>query len=247
MSNDTTFPSITFPATFEGTAAIGGDFSATLKFKTADGPKVLEDLKSLTRGTYDVTIVSRQGALTGDSTDREWASMDLQQAEDSELEYAERCIGGSCPHFSVPGSGDLAGHYVCGFDPDAPMVLVAGETPCPLWPQAVAEETEASPADAVVNVAWPDDALGAEFHATEVGPLTRYYGELAADFLASLPLADPRRADDVEDYRVIDANGDAYRDLNAVIIPDDYGLMFRVEPAAMELVDDEGPDSEDEA
>lgn len=136
---ETAFPSITFPATFEGAAAIGSDFSATLKIKTSDGPKVLADLKNLPRGTYDVTVVSRQGSLSGDSIDRAWSSMDLQADEEAGVEYAATCIGGACPHFAVHGSGDLAGSYVCELDPDALMVVVHGETRCPLYPQAEAE------------------------------------------------------------------------------------------------------------
>ncbi|HEY5113687.1 MAG TPA: hypothetical protein VIJ45_06210 [Coriobacteriia bacterium] len=139
MSDETaTFPSITFPATFEGAAAIGGDFSATLKMKTSDGPKVLADLKNLPRGTYDVTIVSRQGALAGDSVDREWANLELQADEEAELTYETFCIGGACPHFAVHGAGDLAGSYVCELDPDALMVVVHGEARCPLYPDAEA-------------------------------------------------------------------------------------------------------------
>jgi len=133
---DNSFPSITFPATFEGANAIDAAFSTVLKFKPSDALKVLADLKSLPRGTYDVTIVSRQGALNGDSVDREWSSMELQAGEEAGIEYAATCIGGACPHFAVHGSGDLAGSYVCQLDPDALMVVVHGETRCPLYPQA---------------------------------------------------------------------------------------------------------------
>lgn len=134
----TTFPSITFPATFEGTAAIGGDFSATLKFKTSDGPKVLEDLKALSRGTYDVTIVSRQAQLEGDTIDREWSNMDLHGDEEGELDYEPTCIGGRCPHFAVGTAGELEGAYVCELDPDNHVKIEHGETVCPLYPQCEA-------------------------------------------------------------------------------------------------------------
>ena len=130
---DSSFPSITFPATFEGTAAIGADFSATMKFKTSNGPKVLEDLKALPRGTYDMTIVSRQAALAGDSVDREWAEMTLLDGDASELVYEKTCLGARCPVFAVHSSGEFEGRYVCedGADAETYMEVVHGETRCP--------------------------------------------------------------------------------------------------------------------
>lgn len=140
MSTDeTAFPSITFPATFEGTAAIGADFSATLKLKTGDGPAVLRDLKGLPRGTYDVTIVSRQAAIAGDTIDRQWADMELAADEDGILDYEPTCLGSRCPHFAVATAGELEGAYVCTLDPEAQVKIVHGETECPLFPAAEPE------------------------------------------------------------------------------------------------------------
>ena len=139
MTDETSFPSITFPATFEGANAIDAAFSTVLKFKPSDALKVLADLKSLPRGTYDVTIVSRQGALAGDSIDREWSNMDLRADEEAELEYAATCIGGQCPHFAVATSGDLEGSYTCQLDPENLTKIEHDVTPCPLYPQAEAE------------------------------------------------------------------------------------------------------------
>ena len=157
MSQETTFPSTTFPATFEGTAAIGADFSATLKLKTTNGPKVLEDLKALPRGTYDVTIVARQAALAGGSIDRDWANMALQADEEGEVEYAVVCIGAKCPHFAVATEGDLEGAYVCKLDPDKWVKMNDdGSSPCPLYPQA--EEA-----------AGDDSSSGGEENASEPG------------------------------------------------------------------------------
>jgi hypothetical protein len=138
MSDDTetTFPSTTFAGSFNGCASIGADFSGDLKFKVSDVPNVLRDVHCLGSGPFDITIVSRQGQLAGDSVDRDWANMDLRADEEVEVTYAAVCIGGPCPHFAVHGSGDLAGSYVCGLDPDALMVVVHGETRCPLYPQA---------------------------------------------------------------------------------------------------------------
>ena len=185
MSEDTTtFPSITFPATFEGTAAIGGDFSATLKLKTSNGPKVLEDLKAMPRGTYDVTIVARQGALSGDSVDREWSSMELQAEEEAGIEYAATCIGGACPHFAVHGSGDLAGSYVCQLDPDALMVVVHSETRCPLDPDAEAtgnaddDGVDELPIEGEEVVQHTPDTLTVKELAEELGDLVRAWGDV---------------------------------------------------------------------
>ena len=98
---DSTFPSITFPATFEGAAAIGADFNTCLKFKPADALKVLSDLKALPRGTYDVTVVARQAQLAGDSVDREWAEMTLIDGDASELIYERTCLGARCQVLAV--------------------------------------------------------------------------------------------------------------------------------------------------
>ena len=138
MSDDTetTFPSTTFAGSFNGCSSISADFSGDLKFKVSDVPNVLRDLHRLGSGPFDLTIVSRQGQLAGDSVDREWSSMELQAEEEAGIEYAATCIGGACPHFAVHGSGDLAGSYVCQLDADALMVVVHGETRCPLYPQA---------------------------------------------------------------------------------------------------------------
>ena len=138
--DDAAFPSITFPATFEGAGTIGADFSTTLKFKPDDGLRVLTDLRSLPRGKYDVTVVARQSALAGDSVDREWANMDLQAVEEAEVVFAATCVGGTCPHFAVATEGALEGAYVCGLDPENLVKLEPGQTPCPLYPQDEADE-----------------------------------------------------------------------------------------------------------
>ena len=245
MTDETAFPSITFPATFEGTAAIGADFSATLKLKTSDGPGVLEDLKALPRGTYDITIVSRQGALSGDSLDREWSSMELRADEEAELDYAATCIGGQCPHFAVATSGDLEGAYVCQLDPEAPVKIEHGETPCPLFPQDEAEGNaeddgvdelpvgESGAEDAgiipagspVVVVLYPGDD---EPHVTEVGPFTMY-GELVFDYGAAAGL-------DVVmgDYVVRGEDDGRERDPEASIAADDHGHRLLVQLKAEE-------------
>lgn len=138
----TDFPSITFPATFEGAGSIGADFNTVLKFKPADALRVLGDLKALPRGTYDITVVSRQGKLDGDSIDREWSSMELRTDEDAELDFEPTCIGGRCPHFAVATEGELEGAYVCGLDPEAPAKVEHGVTECPLYPQGEAEAVD---------------------------------------------------------------------------------------------------------
>jgi hypothetical protein len=84
------------------------------------------------------------------------------------------------------------------------------------------------PATPIVLVAWPDNP---DMQTIEVGPLTRY-GELAADFLASLPNDDPRRTDAFTDYRIVDVDADSERDPHAIIMPADYGLEFSVEAVA---------------
>ena len=242
VSEDTTtFPSITFPATFEGTAAIGADFSATLKLKTSDGPGVLEDLKALPRGTYDVTIVSRQGALAGDSIDRAWAEQTLDADEDGIPDYGEHCIGSTCQHFGVATRGELEGAYVCNLDPEAPVKIVRDETECPLRPGAEpvsngeddgvehldfdpAESDE--PADSIgadvtpaVYVLWPGET---ETVRTEVGEKTRF-SELIFDYLAQ---NDPQG--DEGDYRVLDPSGLALD--GSILIPTaSYGCTYTVE------------------
>jgi len=128
----TDYPSITFPATFEGAGSIGADFQTVLKFKPDDALKVLSDLRGLPRGKYDLTLVSRQGSLEGDTIDREWSNMDLRAEEDGELVFEEHCLGGRCPHFAVATEGELEGAYVCGLEPEDPVKIVHGETPCPL-------------------------------------------------------------------------------------------------------------------
>jgi len=77
----------------------------------------------------------------------------------------------------------------------------------------------------IVLVAWPDNP---DMQTTTVGPLTRY-GELAADFLTSLPDDDPRREDSFLDYRIVDVDAGSERDPRAVIVASDYGLCFSVE------------------
>jgi hypothetical protein len=221
-----TFPSITFPATFEGTAAIGADFSATLKLKTSDGPAVLRDLKGLPRGTYDVTIVSRQGALDGDSTDREWANMSLQyDAQDTdELEYEPTCLGSRCPVFSCHSSGEFEGKYVCEHfaEDEAYMEVVYGETGCPRYASG-----EALPTAATVLALWPGDD---EEHVTEVGPNTQY-AELVADYLAAI--ADPDTPLEawavVAEHELADPEAEyGARGLHDAISPFDYGLRLRI-------------------
>jgi hypothetical protein len=169
VTTDTdSFPSITFPATFEGAAGLGADFSATLKFKTSDGPTVLRDLHALPRGTYDLTIVSRQAALAGDSTDREWANMELQQvgSEGGEIAYEPLCIGSRCPVFACHSSGEFEGKYVCedGAETEVYMEVLYGETRCPRYGAA---EDEAGDAEAAA-----DAAVGETEHpALTGGPL----------------------------------------------------------------------------
>ena len=181
---ETAFPSITFPATFEGAAAIGGDFSATLKMKTGDGPKVLADLKNLPRGTYDVTIVSRQGALSGDSVDREWSSMELQAEEEAELEYAAICIGGACPHFAVAAAGEFEGAYVCQLDPGVLVKIVHGETTCPLYPQAETvgnaddDGVDELPIEEEGEVTYSPDTMTVKELAEEFGALVVAAGDV---------------------------------------------------------------------
>jgi len=163
---DSSFPSITFPATFEGAAAIGGDFSATLKMKTGDGPKVLADLKNLPRGTYDVTIVSRQGALSGDSVDREWAEMTLLDGDASELVYERTCIGARCPVFATHSSGEFEGRYVCenAADMETFMEVVHGETRCPRF--AAGDVDDADVASSVSQKAGADAVAAYNLTAT---------------------------------------------------------------------------------
>lgn len=85
---------------------------------------------------------------------------------------------------------------------------------------------------AEVFVAWPGVQ---DMVRTAVGPLTRY-GELAADFLTSLPADDPRHEHSFLDYRVVSFNGLEERALDAVISPADYGREFSVEPVAVTIV-----------
>lgn len=220
----TDFPSITFPATFEGTSAIDAGFAATLKFKPDDALKVLDDLRALPRGKYDITVVARQAQLAGDSVDREWSNMAMQADEEGEVEYKATCIGGKCPHFAVATEGDLEGAYVCKVDPDNPAkVADDGTTPCPLYPQA----EEGAP---IVRAFYPGEE---HVRITDVGENTRF-GELVADYLAVLPLGDQHKNDAIELYAVIDADADVARPLDAVIVPADYGLEFRVRSVADE-------------
>jgi hypothetical protein len=83
-----------------------------------------------------------------------------------------------------------------------------------------------------ILVAWPENP---DMQTITVGPLTRY-GELAADFLSSLPGDDPRREDSFLDYRIVDVDAGSERDPHAVIVASDYGLCFSVEePVAAEV------------
>lgn len=248
------FPSITFPATFEGTAAIGADFSATLKLKTSDGPAVLRDLNGLPRGTYDVTIVSRQSALDGDSAGREWANqqLDVTANGDGELEYEEHCIGSRCPVFLCHSSGEFEGKYVCEHhaESEAYIEVVYGETVCPRYGAGETEEAEAATDEAVgetdaddsgtipgepetdkaarggavVIALYPGDD---EPHVTQVGDTTRY-GELVFDFFAEQQI----EADDPSDFKVTGEDDGNERELEAVIDPADYGKRLIVEPVA---------------
>lgn len=240
---DSNFPSITFPATFEGAAAIGADFNTCLKFKPANALKVLSDLKALPRGTYDVTVVARQAQaeLAGDSVDREWAEMTLLDGDASELVYERTCLGARCPVFAVHSSGKFEGRYVCedGAHIETYMEVVHGETRCPRFAGVdVADElpaedentsTGADP-EAVVNVWYPG-----EEHAriTDVGEHT-LYGEFVADYLATLPVKNPRKNDDVGMYQVVRMNdANLACNLGTVVVEYDYGLSFRVEPVAV--------------
>jgi len=196
---ETTFPSTTFAGSFNGCSSISADFSGDLKFKVSDVPNVLRDLHRLGSGPFDLTIVSRQGQLAGDSVDREWSSMELQAEEEAGIEYAATCIGGACPHFAVYGSGDLAGSYICQLDPDALMVVVHGETCCPLYPQA---ETVGNADDDGV------DELPIEGENTSTyGPDTMTVKELAEEF-GALVIA----AGDVDDMN--EANAARYNVLS---------------------------------
>lgn len=131
-------PSMTFTGSFAGCSSIGADFSGDLKFKVGDVPKVLAEIHGLGAGPFDITLVSRHTRLKGDSVDREWA--EAEAPEEGPLEYEETCIGAQCTHFAVPGSGDLAGNFVCEFNVDDPVIVVHGETVCPLYPAETSEE-----------------------------------------------------------------------------------------------------------
>ena len=83
----------------------------------------------------------------------------------------------------------------------------------------------------VVLVAWPGVH---DMQTITVGPLTRY-GELAADFLSSLPGDDPRRNDSFLDYRIVDVDAGSERNPSNIIAKGDWGLTFSVEaPVAAE-------------
>jgi hypothetical protein len=231
---DVSFPSITFPATFEGAGSIGPDFSTFVKLKPEDSLQTLADLRALPRGKYDVTIVSRQSTLEGDSVDREWANMDLQAGDERDVEYQPTCIGGDCPHFCVPAEGDLAGSFVCYHDPDVLMEVEHEVTRCPLYPEAAPEAEEAGGAEmaargaGVVIALYPGDD---EPHVTQVGEHTRY-SELVADYLTAAGIAEEADAERLVVYGEEDR---LVRNGSVVISADDYGkrlIVCRSEDAA---------------
>ncbi len=122
----------------------------------------------------------------------------------------------TCPECA--GDGRLpdktgGGHHRCRECDGTGKILVAKVTP-------------------FVLVAWPGVH---DMQTVEVGPLTRF-GELAADFLSSLPGDDPRRADDFTDYRIVDVDADSERDPHAVITASDHGLLFSVEAPVAEAL-----------
>ena len=179
---DSTFPSITFPATFEGAAAIGADFNTCLKFKPADALKVLSDLKALPRGTYDVTVVARQAQLAGDSVDREWAEMTLIDGDASELIYERTCLGARCPVFAVHSSGEFEGRYVCedAADAETYMEVVHGETRCPRFAASDADDdaVDELPIEAEGEVTYSPDTLTVKELAEEFGALVVAAGDV---------------------------------------------------------------------
>ena len=256
MTDDEVYTSITFPATFEGTAAIGADFSATLKLKTSNGPKVLEDLKAMPRGTYDITIVARQAELKGDSTDREWASMTLEETP-GELAYDVHCVGGHCPVFAVHTSGEFEGKYVCedGAETFTLMEIVDGVTLCPRHPDnaTVAEEAagetqtaedgdatsipapttptaETAPEAAVVEVEILPLVVvvypGGAEQETEIGDRT-LYGEFVADFITYAEVQGLEH-DKPADYVVMDDEGNE-RKLKSRVAKKDHGARLFIE------------------
>ena len=79
-----------------------------------------------------------------------------------------------------------------------------------------------------VGVTYPGDKHG----ITEVGSRTQY-GELVADYLATLPAVSPHRDDPVVYYRVTGVDDEIDRDLNSKIVASDYGA----ELAVVRLVD----------
>lgn len=239
VSEETTFPSITFPASFEGAGTIGADFSTCLKLKPDDALKVLQDLRALPRGKYDVTIVSRQGAIAGDSLDREWSNMDLRSDEEAELEYAEHCIGGQCPHFAVATSGELEGAYVCQLDPEAPVRIVHGETACPLYPQAEPEgnadddgvehlDFEAEDAEKL-----PDGVGVITVSGPGVEPFTMAVGERTIFSAIVFAFAEQAGIKDVDESAWLVFDDAGCNVLCHEIIPAElHGASYTVEPAA---------------
>lgn len=75
-----------------------------------------------------------------------------------------------------------------------------------------------------VHVTYPG-----EKHAriTEVGSRTQY-GELVADYLATLPAVSPHRDDPVAYYCVMGVDDGLNRDLRSAVSPDDYGVELAV-------------------
>lgn len=244
-------PSMTFTGSFAGCSSIGADFSGDLKFKVGDVPKVLAEIHGLGAGPFDITLVSRQTRLKGDSVDREWA--EAEAPEEGPLEYEETCIGAQCTHFAVPGSGDLAGNFVCEFNVDDPVIVVHGETVCPLYPAETSEEVVEAPvasgpdeggSPAAMDFAEPEDAEivaedpvplvwvvypgSGEKWETGVGDKTRF-GEFIADFVTWYAVNHEGEAElNAAEYAVIDADG-KQRGPRTILKPADFGQEFQVQ------------------
>lgn len=135
MSDDTetTFPSTTFDAEFNGCGAMTADFKGDVKFKVDDLPRTLGQIHGLRCKKFQLTLVSDQSQIPDGGAADGWAHPELTDDDESDIEYERTCVGPKCrPYFCVPKEGDLVGEYVCYKDPDALMVCVRGETLCPM-------------------------------------------------------------------------------------------------------------------
>jgi len=169
---DTSFPTTTFESVeFTGAGAMKSNFKGEIKFEVANLPQVLVQLQGLHATKGKLVFVSDQGQIpdAGDEV-RDWASTELQQTEEAEVEYGRTCIGGDCPHFCVPKEGDLAGEYVCYQDVANEVLVVCeyGVTPCPLGAgdgtQEADDDTEEAvgETDAEDSGTIPDEAASDE-------------------------------------------------------------------------------------